>query len=118
MMIPLSWPLSSLFSQDSAVQQQLWHYLIVVPISYGMQAVCMLLISALNAMHKSIHALVWNLLRLFAFLLPSAWLGSWIYGTEGLFIGIAVANMLSGIGAYLYAIKMRRNMYSNLASSS
>ncbi|RWX53738.1 MATE family efflux transporter [Photobacterium chitinilyticum] len=118
MMIPLSWPLSSLFSQDSAVQQQLWHYLIVVPISYGMQAVCMLLISALNAMHKSIHALVWNLLRLFAFLLPSAWLGSWIYGTEGLFIGIAVANMLSGIGAYLYAVKMRRNMYSNLASSS
>ncbi len=118
MMIPLSWPLSSLFSQDSAVQQQLWHYLIVVPISYGMQAVCMLLISALNAMHKSVHALMWNLLRLFAFLLPSAWLGSWIYGTEGLFIGIAVANMLSGIGAYLYAVKMRHNMYSNLASSS
>lgn len=117
MMVPLSWPLSSLFSQDSAVQDQLWHYLIVVPVSYGMQAVCMLLISALNAMHKSIHALVWNLLRLFAFLLPAAWLGSWIMGTEGLFIGIAVANTLSGIGAYLYAVRMRQSMYDNLAKS-
>ncbi|MGR5148891.1 MATE family efflux transporter [Photobacterium alginatilyticum] len=118
MMVPLSWPLSALFSQDSAVQEQLWHYLIVVPISYGMQAVCMLLISALNAMHKSVHALVWNLLRLFAFLLPAAWLGSWINGTEGLFVGIAIANLLSGIGAYLYAVKMRRHMYSSLANSS
>ena len=118
MMVPLSWPLSSLFSQDSAVQEQLWHYLIVVPFSYGMQGVCMLLISALNAMHKSMHALVWNLLRLFAFLLPAAWLGSQLDGTEGLFIGIAAANILCGIGAYLYALKMRRSMYSNPVSSS
>ncbi|PSW03557.1 MATE family efflux transporter [Photobacterium lipolyticum] len=108
MMVPLSWPLSSLFSQDSAVQQQIWHYLIVVPVSYGMQAVCMLLISALNAMHKPMHALVWNLLRLFVFLLPAAWLGSQLNGTKGLFIGIAVANIVSGISAYFYALRIRR----------
>ncbi|WP_064601665.1 MATE family efflux transporter [Photobacterium sp. J15] len=113
MMVPLSWPLSSMFSQDTAVQQQLWHYLIVVPLSYGMQAVCMLLISALNAMHKPIHSLIWNLLRLFGFLLPAAWVGSQIDGTEGLFVGIAIANMISGIGAYLYAVKMRRDVYKN-----
>ncbi|UTV27564.1 MATE family efflux transporter [Photobacterium atrarenae] len=110
MMVPLSWPLSSLFSQDTEVQQQLWHYLIVVPISYGMQAVCMLLISALNALHLSLHALIWNLLRLFAFLLPAAWVGSLLSGTEGLFIGIAIANLLSGLGAYLYALRLRRRM--------
>ncbi|MGF1757494.1 MATE family efflux transporter [Photobacterium sagamiensis] len=108
MMVPLSWPLSSLFSQDSAVQQQIWHYLIVVPVSYGMQAVCMLLISALNAMHKPMHALVWNLLRLFGFLLPAAWLGSQLNGTEGLFIGVSVANIVSGISAYFYALRIRR----------
>jgi putative MATE family efflux protein len=108
MMVPLSWPLSALFSQDIAVREQLWHYLIVVPISYGLQAVCMLLISALNAMHKSMHALIWNLLRLFGFLLPAAWLGSQLNGTEGLFIGITVANIASGICAYLYAVRMRK----------
>ena len=108
MMVPLSWPLAALFSQDGAVREQLWHYLLVVPLSYGMQGVCMLLISALNAMHKSIHALVWNLLRLFAFLLPAAWVGSRIGGTQGLFIGIAAANILCGSVAYLYAVKLRR----------
>ncbi|MDO6543862.1 MATE family efflux transporter [Photobacterium sanguinicancri] len=108
MMVPLSWPLSALFSQDSQVQDLLWHYLMVVPLSYGLQAVCMLLISGLNAMHKPMNALIWNLLRLFAFLLPTAWLGSQYYGTEGLFIGIAIANIFSGIGAYCYALRIRR----------
>ncbi|MGF1726364.1 MATE family efflux transporter [Photobacterium nomapromontoriensis] len=109
MMVPLSWPLSSLFSQDPAVQSQLWHYLLVVPASYGLQAVCSLLISALNAMRRSFHALIGNLLRLFALLLPAAWLGSQIAGTEGLFIGIAGANIFSGLVAYLFAIKLRKN---------
>ncbi|GHA59168.1 MATE family efflux transporter [Photobacterium aphoticum] len=108
MMVPLSWPLSSLFSQDHAVQSQLWHYLVVVPASYGLQAVCMLLISALNALHRSLHALIWNLIRLFGLLLPAAWIGSQCYGTEGLFIGIAAANIISGLTAYFYALHLRK----------
>ncbi|MGF1691430.1 MATE family efflux transporter [Photobacterium kagoshimensis] len=115
MMVPLSWPLSAIFSQDTQVQDLLWHYLMVVPISYGLQAVCMLLISGLNAMHKPMNALIWNLLRLFAFLLPAAWLGSQIDGTEGLFIGIAVANILSGIGAYCYALRVQRRHLAQTA---
>ena len=65
-----------------------------------------MLISALNAMHRPVDALVWNLLRLFALLLPLAWLGSTLHGTKGLFIGIAVANALSGLTAYLYAVRL------------
>ncbi|WP_318419655.1 MATE family efflux transporter [Photobacterium leiognathi] len=108
-MVPLSMPLASLFSQDTTVQAQLWHYLLVVPASYGLQAVCMLLISALNALHKTVNALIWNLLRLFGFMLPSAWIGSLYYGTEGLFIGIAFANIIGGLGAYLYARQLRKS---------
>ncbi|MGI2799072.1 MATE family efflux transporter [Photobacterium damselae] len=107
-MVPLSWPLSSLFSQDNAVRDQLWHYLLVVPVSYGLQAVCMLLISALNALHKTTHALIWNLLRLFGFLLPLAWLGCYFDGTEGLFIGITIANIICGILAFVYAHRLRQ----------
>ena len=110
MMVPLSWPLSSLFSQDHAVQSQLWHYLVVVPASYGLQAVCMLLISALNALHRPLDALIWNVIRLFGLLLPAAWVGSHWWGTEGLFIGIALANIISGLAAYFYALKLRKNM--------
>lgn len=113
-MVPLSMPLAALFSTDSVVQNQLWHYLLVVPASYGLQAICMLLISALNALHKTINALCWNLLRLFVLLLPAAWIGSYIHGTEGLFIGIAVANIISGIGAYYYARKLRKELLFTL----
>ncbi|MGR2768607.1 MATE family efflux transporter [Photobacterium sp. GSS17] len=116
MMVPLSWPLSSLFSQDEAVRSQLWHYLIVVPASYGLQTVCMLLISGLNAMHQSFKALLWNLLRLFGLLLPAAWLGSLLGGTEGLFAGIALANVVCGLVAYLYALKLRRDKLAFVTS--
>lgn len=112
-MVPLSWPLSSLFSQDNTVRDQLWHYLLVVPVSYGLQAVCMLLISALNALHKTTHALIWNLLRLFGFLLPLAWLGCYFDGTEGLFIGITIANIICGILAFVYAHRLRQTTLVN-----
>ncbi|PHZ59658.1 MATE family efflux transporter [Photobacterium leiognathi] len=117
-MVPLSMPLASLFSQDTTVQAQLWHYLLVVPASYGLQAVCMLLISALNALHKTVNALIWNLLRLFGFMLPSAWIGSLYYGTEGLFIGIAFANIIGGLGAYLYARRLRKSTILSTFTSS
>ncbi len=117
-MVPLSMPLASLFSQDTTVQAQLWHYLLVVPASYGLQAVCMLLISALNALHKTVNALIWNLLRLFGFMLPSAWIGSLYYGTKGLFIGIAFANIIGGLGAYLYARRLRKSTILATSTSS
>ncbi|SKA61482.1 MATE family efflux transporter [Enterovibrio nigricans] len=109
-MVPLSLPIASMFSQETVVQNKLWHYLIVVPASYGMQGVMMMLVSALNAMKKPVTAFVMNLMRLFILLLPMAWLGSLFDGTEGMFIGIAVANTIAGIIAYAVAVSLRRQL--------
>ncbi len=109
-MVPLSLPIAALFSQEPAVQDKLWHYLIVVPVSYGMQGVMMMLVSALNAMKKPVHAFAMNLVRLFVLLLPMAWVGRYLDGTEGMFIGIAVANGIAGVLAYLYALSLRRSI--------
>ncbi|MBY8034929.1 MATE family efflux transporter [Vibrio fluvialis] len=108
MMVPLSIPLAALFSQEHAVRDLLWHYLLVVPISYGFQGVVMMLVSALNALHLPLKAFQWSFMRLFLFTLPSAWLGSTLYGIEGLFIGIALGNVLGGLSGYLYALLLRR----------
>ncbi|EKO3932436.1 MATE family efflux transporter [Vibrio fluvialis] len=108
MMVPLSIPLAALFSQEQAVRDLLWHYLLVVPLSYGFQGVVMMLVSALNALHLPIKAFQWSFMRLFLFTLPSAWLGSTLYGIEGLFIGIALGNVLGGLSGYLYALLLRR----------
>ncbi|EOG9061430.1 MATE family efflux transporter [Vibrio fluvialis] len=108
MMVPLSIPLAALFSQEHAVRDLLWHYLLVVPFSYGFQGVVMMLVSALNALHLPLKAFQWSFMRLFLFTLPSAWLGSTLYGIEGLFVGIALGNVLGGLSGYLYALLLRR----------
>ena len=108
MMVPLSMPLARLFSQEQSVRDLLWHYLLVVPFSYGFQGVTMMLIAGLNALHKPMRAFQLSLLRLFLFSLPIAWLGSTLYGVEGLFVGIAIGNVLSGVTSYLYAVRLRR----------
>ncbi|EKO3386941.1 MATE family efflux transporter [Vibrio fluvialis] len=108
MMVPLSIPLAALFSQEQAVRDLLWHYLLVVPFSYGFQGVVMMLVSALNALHLPLKAFQWSFMRLFLFTLPSVWLGSTLYGIEGLFIGIALGNVLGGLSGYLYALLLRR----------
>ena len=77
-------------------------YLICVPFSYGFQGIIMVLVSSLNAMQKPLHSFSWSFMRLFIFTLPTAWVGSHYYGMEGLFIGIAIGNVLGGTTAWIY----------------
>ncbi|EID0062136.1 MATE family efflux transporter [Vibrio vulnificus] len=114
MMVPLSIPLAALFSQEQAVRDLLWHYLLVVPISYGFLGIVMMLVSGLNAMHQPLNAFRWSVIRLFVFTLPAAYLGSWLYDIEGLFIGIAVGNIFVGLCSYLYALKQRKQQLATL----
>ncbi|MEI8632208.1 MATE family efflux transporter [Vibrio sp. PP-XX7] len=108
MMVPLSIPLSALFSQDAQVRMLLWHYLLLVPFSYGFQGVLMMIVSALNALHLPIRAFSWSFMRLFVFTLPCAWIGSQLYQIEGLFIGIATGNIIGGVLGYFQALSLRR----------
>ncbi|MGF1753410.1 MATE family efflux transporter [Vibrio makurazakiensis] len=110
MMVPLSIPLAALFSQEESVRDLLWHYLLVVPFSYGFQGIVMMLVSGLNAMHKPLKAFQWSFMRLFVFTLPFAWLGSYFYDIEGLFIGIALGNITGGVLGYLFALSEKRRM--------
>ncbi|WED21638.1 MATE family efflux transporter [Vibrio sp. JC009] len=107
MMVPLSIPLAALFGQEQEVNDLIWLYLVIVPVSYGFQGIIMLLISALNAMHKSLNAFYWSVLRLFVFTIPAAWIGSELYEVQGLFVGIAVGNIVGGGLGYFYALKLR-----------
>lgn len=68
----------------------------------------MMLGSGMNALHEPNKAFMWSAMRLFVFTLPAAALGSHYYSVEGMFIGVAVGNVLGGVLAYLYALGVRK----------
>lgn len=97
LIIIISKPVANLLSVNSEVESLLLHYLWIVPVSYGALGVCMICVSASNAMGLPRSALIISILRLFGCYLPLIWLGSEIYGLLGIFIGATIGNFLSGI---------------------
>ncbi|MFG6178990.1 MATE family efflux transporter [Halomonas sp. THAF12] len=71
-----------------------------LPPSYAALGVCMLVVSAGNALGWPLRAMMMSSARLFAFYLPCLGLGAWLGGLTGLALGAAVGNLLAGLGAW------------------
>lgn len=106
----LAAPLANLMTIEAEVSQTLTMHLQIVPISLGALGVCMLMVSCANALGKSYIALMISGLRLFAFFLPCIWLGAYIGGLHGLFIGALLGNICAGTCAYLIYQKTIRKI--------
>ena len=89
-----------LLASDPAVQGYLWDFLLRLPVSWSGLGVCMLMVSACNAMGLPMRALVISVLRLFACFLPLLWLGGQIGGLNGLFTGAMLGNIAAGITSW------------------
>jgi putative MATE family efflux protein len=96
----LARPIGSLFNSDPDVVTGIAHYLRIVPVSYGFLGAMFLVNSMFNAVNLPLRSAMLIVLRLFVLAVPLAWVGSRIYGVNGLFGGIAAANVLVGITAY------------------
>jgi len=69
--------------------------------SYAALGVCMLVVSAGNALGWPLRAMLLSSARLFICYLPCLWLGSQFFGWWGLAAGAAVGNLLAGFMAWL-----------------
>lgn len=107
----LSGLLTPLFSSDPSVQGLLQEYLLRVPLSYSALGVCMLMVSACNAMGMALRALLISCLRLFLCFLPPLWLGSQVAGIEGLFTGAMIGNLGAGLMAWRLYRQGLRHLY-------
>lgn len=94
-------PLTHWLAEDAEVAALIADYLLKLPISYAALGVCMLMVSANNALGLPLRALLISLARLFVCFLPCLWLGAWLGDLAGLFTGALVGNLLSGILAWL-----------------
>ncbi|HSJ98912.1 MAG TPA: MATE family efflux transporter, partial [Myxococcota bacterium] len=84
------------FSEDPRVVEVAARYLRLVPISYGAAGILTVANAALNGLGRPMVATALSALRMFVVNVPVAWLGARLLGVPGVFLGIALANLLVG----------------------
>ena len=86
-------------------------YFWIVPLSYGTAAMVMIMNATFNGLGKPFPAVIVSLARMVVIFLPLAWLGAKLYGVSGVFVALALANALCGVGAYLWVRRVIRNEF-------
>jgi len=95
--------LPRLFSDSEAVMEVTRLFLWVVPVSYGTYGMVMVMNAAFNGLGKPMPAVWISVARILVLYVPLAFIGQSLYGLIGIFAAYAIANIVSGIGAYAWA---------------
>lgn len=98
----LSRPLAGWLVEDATVQEQLAILILCLPPSYSLLGICMLVVSASNALGWPVRAMLVSFMRLFVWYLPLLWLGKELGGFHGLAVGAAAGNLLAGANAWCF----------------
>ena len=94
--------LSNLFSTDILVKGYLIEYIKIISISYIFWGWSNIASAVFNGYQKPLTATLIYLSRLFIITIPLVIIGNYFYGLNGIFIGIMISNILSGILSILY----------------
>ncbi|GAD79510.1 MATE family efflux transporter [Vibrio ezurae] len=89
--------LAELMSGQKSVGGILNMHLMIIPFSLAPLGICILLVSVSNALGQPMKALLISCCRLFVFFLPCLYLGAYLGGLFGLFIGAAIGNTFAGL---------------------
>ena len=98
--LALSKPLTQLLTKDVEVTTLVMDYLLKLPFSYSGLGVCIIMVSASNALGLPVRALIISIIRLFVCYLPFLWAGAYLGGIHSLFTGALIGNLLAGVLAW------------------
>lgn len=98
--LALSKPLTQLLTKDIEVSTLVMDYLLKLPFSYSGLGVCIIMVSASNALGLPVRALIISIIRLFVCYLPFLWAGAYLGGIHSLFTGALIGNLLAGVLAW------------------
>ena len=87
-------------------------YLWIVPVSFGLNGVVMVINAAFNGLGKPLPAVAISMTRMFVLTVPLAYLGSLSWGVNGVFAGVAVANAVSGVMAWVWIRRHFRRQFA------
>ncbi|MGK7900257.1 MAG: MATE family efflux transporter [Hormoscilla sp.] len=99
---PTSGAIASVFDPDPPVVAIASKYLIIVPISYAGTGAILIARAVFNALGKPLPSVIMTLTRTLILYVPLAYLGSKLLGVSGIFAAACFANLVVGIGAYLW----------------
>lgn len=92
--------IGGLFSDQEPVIELISLWILIVPLGFGFQAVTFLSASSFNALHQPMRAMRISIFRLFVLYVPLGYLGSYLGGLQGMFIGFVIANMCTAAMAF------------------
>jgi len=111
--------ISSVFATEQAVAELIELFIWILPLGYGLQGIIILTNSSFNALHKPMIALALSIVRLFVCYIPLAYLGSYLYGLTGLFVGALLGVVLmAGISYRLFTKQFNDECYVAQEQSS
>lgn len=98
-------PLAKLFTTDPLAIESATRFLHLVPITFGAVGIMMMVSSTSNGVGRPIVGLILSLARLVVVYLPLAWIlaQELKLGLEGIYIAIALANVIVGLGAWWWS---------------
>ena len=97
--------IAEVFTKEKAVADIIILFMWILPFGYGLQGVIILTNSSFNALHKPMIALVLSFIRLFVCYVPLAYIGSLLYGLQGLFIGALLGNLFMAVISYNFFVE-------------
>jgi putative MATE family efflux protein len=95
--------LPSLFSDNSQVTDVARKFLLIAPLGYGAYGMVMVMNASFNGMGKPMPGVAISMIRLAGLYLPLALVADWLFGIAGIFGAYTVANIVTGVTAYLWA---------------
>ncbi len=95
----------ALFSTDPDVIALATPYFKIVPITFAGYGFVFVSAAGLNGLGRPFYGLVYTIIRSLVFYIGFIWIGAHIGGLEGVYIGIAIANVLSGTIAWYYTTR-------------
>ena len=94
-----------IFSSNPEVIRNYCYYIWLGGLGWMGLAICYIVTNSFNALGKPFPSTVITIIRVFALILPLVLLGGVFIGARGAFIGIAIANGLAGILAFVWLEK-------------
>ena len=99
--------IAAAFDPDPQVVATAAQYLTWVPLSYGAVGVLLTLSNSFNAIGKPLPSMVMMLMRTLVLYVPLAYLGSLLFGIQGVFIAACLTNIGVTLGAFIWVRSAR-----------